>query len=110
MQVFGFGTLDAADNYSLTLNKGVFQLNETVEFTFTCTALRSAGVRMLYVLDFARKGGKVSTKIFYLDEKNLAAGERYAITRKIELHNYTTRTLHGGLHRISIMLNGDIKM
>lgn len=109
LQLFGFGLKDVVETYPLILNKKAFQLNEAVEFTFSCRALQTAEVRLQYIINFARQNGKVSKKVFYLGEKKLAAGERYTIRKEVKLQNYTTRTLYQGQHLIGIMLNGEMK-
>jgi hypothetical protein len=107
--LFGFGEKDAVEHYSLMLNKQVFNLNETVEFSFSCVALKPVEVRLQYVIGFVKKHGKKSRKVFYLDEKKLSGGEVYIVRKKVKLQNYTTRTLYAGEHTIGIMLNGEIK-
>jgi 3-methyladenine DNA glycosylase AlkC len=109
LQLFGFGEKQAVEGYSIELNKQVFYLNETVEFSFSCIALKPAEVRLQYVIDFAKKNVKRGRKVFYLDEKALTAGEAYTVRRKVKMQNYTTRTLYEGRHTIGIMLNGEIK-
>jgi 3-methyladenine DNA glycosylase AlkC len=109
LQLFGFGTKDIVEVYPLKLNKEAFQLNETVDFTFSCIALQAVEIRLQYIIDFARQNGKASKKVFYLDEKKLAAGENYTIRKKVKLQNYSTRTLYQGQHTVGIMLNGEIK-
>jgi 3-methyladenine DNA glycosylase AlkC len=109
LQLFGFGTEESVEVYPLIIDKESLHLNEWLTFTFSCTARRAAEIRLQYIINFARQHGKTSKKAFFLAEKKLAAGEKYTISKKLKLQNYTTRTLYQGQHTISIMLNGEIK-
>ncbi len=109
LHLFGFGTKEAVEVFPLILNKETFQLNETIEFTFSCVARQVVEIRVQYIIGFARQNGKTSKKVFYLAEKKLVDGEKYTIRKKVKLQNYSTRTLYEGKHTLGIMLNGEVK-
>jgi 3-methyladenine DNA glycosylase AlkC len=109
LQLFGFGTRNSVTNSQLQLNKSEYMLGEIMEFTFTCQASIALDARLQYMIDFARKSGKSSRKVFFLDEARLEAGKAYAIHKRFRLQHYSTRKLYAGEHRISIMLNGEQK-
>jgi 3-methyladenine DNA glycosylase AlkC len=107
LKLFGFGVRNAVTDSQLQLDKSEYILGEVVEFTFSCEASATMDARLQYIIDFARKSGKSSRKVFYLDEARLEAGQTYSIRKKIRLQHYSTRQLYAGEHRISIMLNGE---
>jgi 3-methyladenine DNA glycosylase AlkC len=109
LALFGFGTRNSVTNSQLQLNKAEYTLGETVEFTFSCRASATLDARLQYIIEFARKAGKSSRKVFYLHEATLEAGQPYMIHKKFKLQHYSTRQLYAGEHRISIMLNGEEK-
>jgi 3-methyladenine DNA glycosylase AlkC len=109
LALFGFGSRNAVTNCQLQLDKATYKLGETLEFTFSCRALHHLEARLQYIIDFARKSGKSSRKVFYLDEATLESGQVYITQKKFKLQHYSTRQLHEGEHRISIMLNGEEK-
>jgi 3-methyladenine DNA glycosylase AlkC len=109
LTLFGFGSRNAVTNSRLHLDKPKYVLGDTVEFTFSCEASATMDARLQYIIDFARKSGKSSRKVFYLDEARLEAGQQYSICKKFKLQHYSTRQLYEGDHRITIMLNGEEK-
>ncbi|QHT66903.1 DNA alkylation repair protein [Rhodocytophaga rosea] len=109
LKLFGFGTRNSVSDSRLQLDKSEYRLGETVEFTFSCQAAATLHARLQYIIDFARKSGKSSRKVFYLDEATLETEQPYTIHKKFKLQHYTTRQLYAGEHQISIMLNGDEK-
>lgn len=109
LQLFGFGAKQVVEVFPVILNKDTFQLNETLEFTFSCMARQAVEIRLQYIIDFARQNGKASKKVFYLTEKKLDRGEKFTIRKKVKLQHYSTRTLYPGKHTLGIMLNGEIE-
>lgn len=110
LQLFGFGAKNLLTVSTLHLNKQAFKLGQTMEFQFTFTAPVALHVRLQFIIYFARKGGKISKKVFFLAEKQLKANTPCPIHKKFRLQHYSTRQLYKGQHQISIMLNGEEKI
>lgn len=63
-------------------------------------------IRIEYAIDYVKKNGTTSRKIFVLTERLFQPGSEYTIYRKLPFHNMTTRTHYAGIHRITLILNG----
>lgn len=109
LQLFGFGNKGLISASPLELNKDIFLLGETIEFTFTFESLVAVEIRLQYVIEFARKGEKTGKKVFFLAEKQLQPATTCVLKKKFKLQHYSTRQLHEGWHRISIVANGEEK-
>ncbi len=63
-------------------------------------------IRIEYAVDYVKKNGTTSRKIFVLTERFFQPHAEYSVLRKIALHNMTTRIHYPGLHTVSLLLNG----
>lgn len=80
------------------------------ENRFSCTVLSSSTkkrkVRIEYAIDYVKKNGKTSRKVFVLTEREFEPNSEYRINRNIPLHDMTTRKHYAGVHIITLLLNG----
>ncbi len=67
---------------------------------------KSQKIRIEYAVDYVKKNGTTSRKIFVLTEKIFQPQTEYSIVRKIALHNMTIRTHYPGTHTVTLVLNG----
>ncbi len=61
-----------------------------------------------YIVDFRKKQGGLSPKVFKLKEIILAAGKEILIKKTQYMKDYTTRKHYPGSHRLHIQVNGEI--
>lgn len=72
----------------------------------TSTSTKKRKVRIEYAIDYVKKNGKTSRKVFVLTEREFEPKSEYRINRNIPLHDMTTRKHYAGLHTITLVLNG----
>lgn len=63
-------------------------------------------IRIEYAIDYVKKNGTTSRKIFVITERVFQPFTEYSILRTIALHDMTTRTHYEGLHTVTLLLNG----
>lgn len=110
LKIFGFEQKNFVSVTPLLLDKEKYTIGEVVTFSFSCQAEQQTDIRLQYVIDFAKKSGKNSRKVFFLAEKLLKPGEVCMFHKKFKLQHYSTRKLYEGVHHISIMLNGEERL
>jgi 3-methyladenine DNA glycosylase AlkC len=84
------------------------RMGESLEYSFTLTALKDERLVIDYVIYFQNKAGKLTnSKIFKLKQLELKRGDSIIISKKHKfIENMTTRTLYPGKHIIEIQING----
>jgi len=111
MNVFGF-TKDvrvAIKRFSMTSD--VVRLNDVLQFQFDVVSEKSKPQKLMidYRIQYYKKSGIQSGKVFKLKEVTLAPGETISIIKKQRFQDFTTRKLHSGQHVLEIVVNGEIK-
>jgi len=64
-------------------------------------------VRGAYVLHYLKKRGQLSPKTFSFFEKDLEKGE-HEFRRKVNFKDMSTRTHISGVHKVDMVVNGDV--
>jgi beta-lactam-binding protein with PASTA domain len=67
-------------------------------------------IRLEYGMYYNRANGTLSKKVFKISEREYKAGETNSVTRKQSFKPITTRKYYPGLHRVSVIVNGDEMM
>jgi len=62
-------------------------------------------VRIDYAIDYVKKSGKTTRKVFKLSERSVSPGS-LAYARKQSLRDMTTRKHYPGMHRVTLIING----
>lgn len=85
-------------------------LGGRLHFSFSVknTADIPAQIRLEYAIDYQTLSGKTSVKVFKIKELELSAGASEHIARHQSFQDFTTRKHYPGLHRLSIVLNGQM--
>jgi 3-methyladenine DNA glycosylase AlkC len=74
--------------------------------TLRSTARKPQPLEIDYAVHHVRANGSTSPKVFKGWKLTLAAGEERVLEKRHSLKPVTTRTLHPGLHRIDVLING----
>lgn len=79
-----------------------------LEFSFDFTSLSKSGTkfRIDYSVDYLTSTGKISTKIFRIQEGVFEKNETVSIRKRLLFKDLTTRKHFPGKHAISILING----
>ena len=82
-------------------------IGQDIEYSFDLVVLQDAPVRVRMELrvDYARPGGRTSRKVFQIREAVLPPGT-HRVRRKMSLAHRSTRAIFPGLHRLTIVANG----
>jgi 3-methyladenine DNA glycosylase AlkC len=110
MEIFGFGSIIKniqIEDFQILTPK--VKLGKSLEFSFKLLNLNStkANIRLEYGVYYQKANGTLSKKVYKISEKEYAEKSITHITRKQSFRVITTRVFHLGLHRVSIIINGN---
>ena len=107
MKLLGYSTSPKVDvEVSLPAEA---RIGDVLAFGVTLTSERSEPLLVDYVIDFVKKNGSTSPRVFKLKQIEMNAGESRTITKRHRLPaSATTFTLYPGTHRLSVMVNGNV--
>lgn len=86
-------------------------IGETLDFSFTVRLAQAepALLRLEYAVDYQKKSGQLSRKVFQIESRPFVAGESRPYQRKQRFTDFTTRTHYPGLHRLHLLVNGQVR-
>jgi 3-methyladenine DNA glycosylase AlkC len=98
----------AVKNFSLEPKE--IKIGGEIVFKFELFSRKKSAQRLMidYRIQYVKKGGKLSPKIFKLKEIELKSNASVHILKSQKFSNLTTRTHHKGKHRLEILVNGEI--
>ena len=107
LMLFGFGNPKDIEVNKLVLNKDTIKIGDDLLFNFEIhnTSAAAAFLRLEYGIDFVKKTGKTSRKVFKITENTYPSGST-TIKRKQSFKDLTTRKHYSGRHQLSIIING----
>ena len=107
LMLFGFGNPENIEVLNLKLSPDPIKIGDDLFFNFDLknNASESAKLRLEYAIDFVKKTGKTSKKVFKITE-NKYENSITTIKRKQSFKDFTTRTHYPGTHRLGIIING----
>lgn len=105
--LFGFQEPASIAVSELQLDKHVLKIGEEFLFRFDLhnESDGTSKLRLEYIIDFVKKNGKTSPKVFQITENNFKPGQHH-ISKKQSFKDLTTRKHYPGLHCLRIMVNG----
>ncbi|REA63263.1 DNA alkylation repair protein [Dyadobacter luteus] len=103
-----------ANNISMSaieLESSEIRVGENLSFSFTVQneSAIARTIRLEYAIYYMKANGLLSKKVFKISERSYAALERSTIGRKQSFRPITTRTFYSGLHKLSLIVNGEEK-
>lgn len=107
MPLFGFQPPEALHVQDLNLDRQSLAIGEELTFNFTLQNdnPEAALIRIEYSIEFVKKLGKTSTKVFHLSETTYPSGSTF-VERKQHFKDLSTRKHYPGTHHLRIILNG----
>ena len=83
------------------------KMEETPSFSFILTSENGplGKLRLEYAIDFMKKNGKLSRKVFKIGEGDYQVHSK-SFNRKYSFRSITTRVYYPGLHKLAILVNG----
>lgn len=108
--LFDFGNPENIDVQNLTISTSQVKIGEDLFFDFEINNKGNSPVklRVEYGIDFVKKNGKTSRKIFKITENTYSSGTT-KMTRKQSFKNLSTRKHYPGEHGLEIVINGVAK-
>ncbi len=107
LTLFGFESPDKIKICHPELKEDKIRIGGELEFRFELsTSTKSLGkIRLEYAVDYVKKNGKLSTKIFQISESEITANTKSFIRRQ-SFKDMTTRKHYSGKHHLKIIVNG----
>lgn len=109
MSLFGLNDVDHIKVEDFKIGTGKVKNGEDLHFSFSLfnEGAEPTVVRIEYGMYYLRANGKHSKKVFKISERSYDPGKKYDIVRKQSFRPITTRVYYPGLHKVSIILNGE---
>ncbi len=110
LRLFGYHLPTNIRIQNLTLSSRQLSLGDTLTFSFDVRNESSVPqkLRIEYGMDFMKANGRLSRKIFHISTRNNMKGTVH-VARHHMFQDLTTRKHYKGLHRLSILINGEEK-
>ena len=85
------------------------KIGDSLEFTFKLKNRSSIPIkiRLEYGLYYQKANGTLTRKVYKISEKTYEENSITAINRKQSFKQITTRKFHKGLHKLSLIINGN---
>jgi len=108
--LFGFASPSAITISQLAIDKPTLSIGDSFTFSFCLSNndQKSNKLRVEYIIDFMKKNGKTSPKVFQITERVFAPGE-HLFTKAQSFKDLSTRRHHPGSHQLRIVVNGTEK-
>lgn len=107
LKLFGVGSTKGAGIDKLAVLKHKNAIGTRVQFEFVLLNKNPQMIRLEYAIHYLKKNNSYSKKVFKISEKETAEG-RHRIVRSHSLRQMTTRKHLPGLHKIDIIINGQV--
>ncbi len=108
LRLFGFEDPHDVSVEDLTLHGSPVPIGAKIEFGFSLRVESRAKLRVEYAIDFVKRRGQTSRKVFQIFERTCEPGNE-EVRRRHSFVDLTTRTHYPGLHRLVLLVNGTIK-
>lgn len=110
LAMIGAGEKPQVEVHALAITPRKVLLGESITLEFQLESLAKKSQRLVvdYAVHYVKKSGATSAKVFKLKELTLAPGEKVSLSRRQSIRDFTTREHHPGLHRVDILINGEL--
>lgn len=105
--LFGFAPPSAIAISQLAVDRSTLRIGDSFDFSFCLSNNdhESNKLRVEYIIDFMKKNGKTSPKVFQITEKIFAPGE-HQFHKAHSFKDLSTRRHHPGSHQLRVIVNG----
>ncbi len=108
MKLFGFGEIKNVDISNFEIKNPTIKIGDYSSFNvYLINKSKEAKFRLEYSIEYVKKNGKLSEKVFQLRETKVNKNERLSLNKKIDFKNLSTRKHYTGKHYINLILNGN---
>lgn len=108
MEIFGFGSVENLSIRDFKLESSSVEIGGDLRFSLQLINNNNmqSNIRLEYGVYYKKANGSLSKKVFKISEKIYPGNSITTINRKQSFRMMTTRKLHPGEHRVSIIING----
>lgn len=109
LHIFGTSRDVPYDMEHFQIDQNHLSQSESLSFSFSLTNLSDdeAVFRVEYNIWYVKSGGQFSKKIFKITEKPILPNSTHKFTKLHRFQDLTTRRHYSGIHKISIVINGN---
>ncbi len=109
LEIFGSSGAENISIRDFRLSTSKVSVGGSLEFGFKLSNGNGekTRIRLEYGLYYRKANGALSKKVYKTSEREYAGNSITRITGKRSFRAVTTRTFHAGLHRISVIVNGN---
>ncbi len=109
MELFGFGSLKNVEIKDFSISTPQVKTGDALSFSFQLLSKSksSSKIRLEYGIYYQKANGSLSRKVFKISEKVYEGESKTSINRDQPFKEITTRKYHTGLHRLSLIINGE---
>lgn len=111
LSIFGLDNSEKLIINDLSLTKSEVKIGDYIYFHFDIInqSKQNRNVRLEYKIDYTKANGSTSPKVFQISEFVLKPGTTKQFKRKQSFKQLSTRVHYPGLHKITVIINGDEK-
>jgi len=111
LEIFGLDNSKNIKINNLTLSATEIKIGDFIHFEFDVInqANQTKEIRLEYIVDFVKANGSSSGKVFQISEFILKANTTKNFKRKQWFKELSTRKHYPGNHKITLIVNGDVK-
>ena len=109
LSLFGYGNCDNFKVDGFEIGNSTVSIGEYLHFSFRIknTTEQKQKVRLEYFIYFLLSNQTLSKKIFKISERELEANETLIYERKQSFKIISTRKYYKGIHKVSLVVNGN---
>ena len=79
-----------------------------ISFALCNQASQNCALMVDFAIHFVKANGQANPKVFKLKACELEANQKQLFSKKVSLKPMTTRTLYAGIHKVSVIVNGQL--
>lgn len=110
LAVFDFEKQPKVTVEQLAVEPRRLRIGSTLHFSFVLRSDKKRTQKLVvdYIIQYRKKNGTLSPKVFKLKELSLQPSERLKLTKKQVIKDFTTRKHFAGNHVLQVQVNGQI--
>jgi 3-methyladenine DNA glycosylase AlkC len=107
--LFGYKDDEALELTDFTISNDQITFGDCIHFSFTITSKKEMPIRVEYGIDYVKSKGHRTKKVFMISTLKMNSNESKYFSKTQSFKDLTTRKHYRGTHRLSIIINGQIK-
>jgi 3-methyladenine DNA glycosylase AlkC len=111
LELFGISSQPVVELKSFEVHTSAVNVGQHLEFSFSLRNIteQDQALRLEYAIHYLLQNGQHSKKVFKISERKIAGNGQLDIEKKHSFRPITTRTFYSGLHKVSLIVNGQEK-